>query len=292
MIPEQRLSTSPILSSYFYPYNQHVWDNGDWDWGGIAALDNSQGLQVQAWRSEYTNNSIRIIASTTEEVITTVTRSGIINHSFAFDQNMRWQLVYTLASGAVEHVWYDSAVADYVTTIYDNGEYSPRLVLDDSRAPQIPASDDLLFYMRDGALYFRAQRDRFTIEYFLVQGDNPKAALRNVGMNNKWRLQFQFTRIFNPALDPPPLSVTIVTTSFPEGNLDVPYSYPLTARWGTPPYTWEVDLGILPPGLYIEAGTIQGTPAMLGTFRFTLRVTDATGEYDTFTYRITINPED
>jgi large repetitive protein len=76
---------------------------------------------------------------------------------------------------------------------------------------------------------------------------------------------------------PPPTSVFAVsTTSLPNGQRQVPYSQTLAATGGTPPYSWGLSSGTLPPGLTITpAGVIQGTPTQQGTFNFTVRVDDS-----------------
>jgi hypothetical protein len=55
-----------------------------------------------------------------------------------------------------------------------------------------------------------------------------------------------------------------------------PFTYPLSVSGGTPPYTWKVVVGTLPPGLALGSttGTISGTPTSLGKYAFTYTVTD------------------
>ena len=56
----------------------------------------------------------------------------------------------------------------------------------------------------------------------------------------------------------------IVTTSLAGGTVGVPYSAPLAALGGTPPYTtWTLTSGLLPTGLTLDAttGVISGLPA-------------------------------
>lgn len=58
--------------------------------------------------------------------------------------------------------------------------------------------------------------------------------------------------------------------------IGVPYSSSLVAIGGTYPYTWSLTSGNLPPGLSLTGGGfIVGTPTQLGTFSFTLQVTDS-----------------
>jgi len=73
---------------------------------------------------------------------------------------------------------------------------------------------------------------------------------------------------------PTPLSIS--TTTLPDGVVDEAYNASLTAAGGTPPYSWSVSDGTLPPGLTLNPdGTVTGTPTTSGTYTFTAKVTDA-----------------
>jgi WD40 repeat protein len=74
-----------------------------------------------------------------------------------------------------------------------------------------------------------------------------------------------------------PLNIT--TTLLPTGTINV--GYPLTtlaASGGTTPYQlWSITTGALPAGLSLNAstGAITGTPTSVGTFSFTVQVSDS-----------------
>ncbi|MEK6406224.1 MAG: FG-GAP-like repeat-containing protein [Acidobacteriota bacterium] len=75
---------------------------------------------------------------------------------------------------------------------------------------------------------------------------------------------------------PGPLAV--VTSSLAGGTVGTSYSQTLTGSGGTLPYGWSLvaGLGTLPPGLGLSAGgVISGTPTTVGTYNFTVKVTDA-----------------
>jgi len=80
------------------------------------------------------------------------------------------------------------------------------------------------------------------------------------------------------------LSITVVaqlaitTASLPGGTVGQAYSQTLAATGGTPPYTWSLASGSLPPGLSLSAsgGVVSGTPTTAGTYSFTAQVTDGT----------------
>jgi len=81
---------------------------------------------------------------------------------------------------------------------------------------------------------------------------------------------------FTLTINPPP---TITTTSpLPQGTVNVSYTVTLQATGGTPPYLWGWSVGG-PAGLALNSGTgqITGTPTAVGTFTFSVDVTDANG---------------
>jgi Putative Ig domain len=97
-----------------------------------------------------------------------------------------------------------------------------------------------------------------------------------------------------------PLSITInttlsvTTTSLPNGNVGAAYAATLQASGGVQPYTWSLSSGSLPPGLTLNpaTGSIAGTPTTAGTFAFTAQVVDSESPTVTKTKSlgITISP--
>ena len=55
----------------------------------------------------------------------------------------------------------------------------------------------------------------------------------------------------------------------------------VSASGGTPPYTWTVNSGSLPPGLSLNSstGALTGTPTTPGSYSFTVRATDSVGGF-------------
>jgi hypothetical protein len=100
------------------------------------------------------------------------------------------------------------------------------------------------------------------------------------------------TRAFTVAIAaaPQPTPVTITTTSLPYAKRNKNYSRTLTASGGKTPYAWSLAAGSLPPGLKIAAstGVISGKATTLGTFSFTVRVTDSQSAAVTATKALSI----
>ena len=91
--------------------------------------------------------------------------------------------------------------------------------------------------------------------------------------------------------------LTIATTSLPAGTLQTSYNTFVDAEGATGTFTWSVTAGSLPPGLTFQTSStstsaeIEGTPTVLGTYKFTVQVTDSAGNTVTQALSITINPE-
>lgn len=100
------------------------------------------------------------------------------------------------------------------------------------------------------------------------------------------------------AIDDQPLTLTIgttggltiTTTSLPTAQQNVSYSQTLVRTGGTSPFTWSLVSGTLPSGLSLStSGVISGTPTVLQTSSFTVRVTDNLGAIDDQALSLTVN---
>ena len=109
--------------------------------------------------------------------------------------------------------------------------------------------------------------------------------LRDVTVTNpdmkSGTLSGQFTVFVGP---------TMGATSFPDGVVSIAYSQTMSATGGATPYSWSATG--LPPGLAVDAasGVISGAPSTLGTYGFTVRVTDANGGGDSLVLSMVILP--
>lgn len=162
----------------------------DYELGGIALNDASQGLQVQTWRARVDGNTIKVGAEpyTTETVI--VTGTTITEISLAFDQNMRPTIAY-IDAGQAKLYWYDSFLGSTTTTILASDIVSLFVTMDDKRpvATLLNFNDILLFYVRSDVLYYRQQRDRYNTERMLAILTHPNANILKSGMSTGWRVQ-------------------------------------------------------------------------------------------------------
>jgi len=69
-----------------------------------------------------------------------------------------------------------------------------------------------------------------------------------------------------------PLSITCDNP--PSGQVGIVYSHAFPALGGTPPYTFSILAGSLPPGLTLDpaTGIVSGTPTAAGTYPFIIQV--------------------
>ncbi len=86
-----------------------------------------------------------------------------------------------------------------------------------------------------------------------------------------------------------------VTATCPANTavLNTPYSFSITTSGGLAPLTWTLATGALPPGLTLNTGTgvISGTPNTVGTYPYSVTVTDSTSptkQTATFNCSITV----
>ena len=190
MIPENRLSTTPVPDEIIGARSLPVTPTQDFEDGGIALSDPSEGLMYQVWRA--TVSQLKYIYFDADNADRTLVYTGdyITEISFTFDQNMRPVLAF-VEDGLAFFRWYDSTVEAQVVTALDKNVINPRVFLDDKRLLERGNSDIILGYIRSGSLYFRMQRDRFGVEYLLKEG---VYNLHKIGMNRQLRVQF----VINP----------------------------------------------------------------------------------------------
>lgn len=83
-------------------------------------------------------------------------------------------------------------------------------------------------------------------------------------------------------------------SNIPNGCLNAPYSSTITtSERGLPPFVFTLTAGALPPGMalaQVDAVTalLSGTPTIPGNYSFTLRLTDANGNFMERTYSFAV----
>lgn len=189
-LPDGVLSTATIPAQFRFPRNIPKRPLIAYEYGGIALSDPSQGLRRLVWLGEWLEGTIYLSAEGVEPVAF-LSVGEIQDFDFTFDQNMRPCVAYQLPTGVSRFYWYDGTVSGYVTLELPAGSNTPKCAIDDNRDMQVPISDIILAYVRDGTLYYRQQRDRFEDEYTLAE--DVGVGLIQIGMNRVWRFQFMLS---------------------------------------------------------------------------------------------------
>jgi hypothetical protein len=89
----------------------------------------------------------------------------------------------------------------------------------------------------------------------------------------------------------PQATLAIANSTLPEGNVGTPYSATLTASSGVTPYRWSLASGTLPSGIQLQAssGDISGRTGLAGSFPFTAKVTDASGQSASLAFTLKVS---
>lgn len=192
MLPQNVVSDTPVSSTFQWPDSIDVVPLESYELGGVAINDPSEGRQVQAWLCWVEGNAMKVspYESGTPET-TLFTFSGEVTMvSLAFDASMAPTVAYE-EDGVIKLWWYDTLIEDYRTDSFPDAT-SAGVCSDDKRALQSAVSDVVFAYVADDYLYWRQQRDRYTVEYTAGQAGGGR--LRRLGMNTVNRLQFELVQ--------------------------------------------------------------------------------------------------
>jgi hypothetical protein len=190
-LPGGVLSTTVVASALIAP------DGGlrsnlreDFERGGVAVNDPTQGLDVVTWRGWTDGTTIFVAPLPSLTPVTTVlTGTDITEVSIAFDQNMDPTVAY-VESGVTKLRWYDIQTNSVTITTWP-GARSPMVCMDDKRELAADSNDVLFAYIIGGQAVYRQQRDRYSTEYTLGPVANSASRILQLGMGVNNRLQFK-----------------------------------------------------------------------------------------------------
>lgn len=110
-----------------------------------------------------------------------------------------------------------------------------------------------------------------------------------LGMNPKL-----FSLLLVALVSPCFATVTINTTTVPNGTVKSAYSAVIKASSGCTPYKWTIASGTLPAGVTAKASTtttslsLNGTPTTAATYSFTVEVTGCGGGVSQVAYKVVV----
>lgn len=188
MLPDNVASSISFGGIYLPPDERVTSPLVDYESGGIALLDTSQGLFARNWKLMAIGVDVYLQPDGGEPEL--IFQDGQITEiSLTFDQNMRWAVTY-ISAGVLKLRWFDAQVGQHIVSTFGEAA-NPKIALDDKRVSQANTSDMILAYLRGTSLYYRQQRDRFAVERLLRSNLFPNTRLKNIGMNKNLRLQFE-----------------------------------------------------------------------------------------------------
>lgn len=187
-IPENSLYPYVVYSPFTPDKNSRVSRTKDYEYGGIHYRDSSLGLMSHIWIAELVEDDIVVYNKDTDESFIAYSGKDIEEFSFAMDTANN-PIIAARQNGILHVRWFDFDTQVYIVTSF-TGIRNACICLDDKLNYVTGTSSIILAYIRNDNLYFRDQRDAFSIEYLLKElSSNIK--LLKIGMNEGRRLQFQ-----------------------------------------------------------------------------------------------------
>lgn len=198
-MPLNSISSQTIVGKFLYPDDIGNDPLYDYEMGGIALQNASQGLRVQPWQCHWDpeDSNVYLTPNINGTPIQIQTHLNVLELSFAFDQNMRWVLALLVSGNILKFYWFDSDTQSYIISVYNNVR-SVKLALDDKRSKSVDLdkSDVILTYIKsDGDLVTRVQRERYLIEHVQASDIPVDRRITHFGMTDEYRLQW---RIISP----------------------------------------------------------------------------------------------
>lgn len=111
----------------------------------------------------------------------------------AYDQSNRLNVAW-ISNGNVYLNWFDTNAGNWTTSNFGTASQLT-LMMSDPRTGSVAISTILLFYVRSGVVYYRAQLDRFQIEYTGMPVP-VGSELINVGLSKNLRLQITLSGLY------------------------------------------------------------------------------------------------
>lgn len=193
-----KLESSTACPAYFLrPDDRAREEQGllvDYEYGGVAIQDPSQGLRVRIWKLWVDVEDVRIAPlDALGGAVTLFSGAGITEVTLSFDNNMMPVIAY-LQNDDLKLRWFDLSQSppQYVTNNFGPGIATPYLAFDDKRPQFIGTSDVMLFYVRDRKVWVRLLRERWTVEYDWADIPDHAGRILAAGMSRGNRMQLKF----------------------------------------------------------------------------------------------------
>ena len=161
--------------------------------GPLAVNDTSEGLTSRYWGTYFNPSGNAIYLRDMAIGSDTFVQSepeGMKYIALAFDQNANPVYAWITLLDELKLRWFDSTIDDYTVDSFGLAQ-SLTLTMDMKYFPSSAESDVLLFYIRDGAIYSRVQRDKYEIER-ATPVTSGAVQLVDSGMRTDYRFQVRW----------------------------------------------------------------------------------------------------
>lgn len=158
--------------------------------GGAVLSNASIGLTGYVWKAYLSGDKVLLNREGEDAVHEVLTRDGITQLDLTFDQAMRPFITY-VADELPYYYHFNAEDSTYSEVALDRSIKFPRCALDMPEAVNIPNSDIILGYTREGNLCYRIQRERFKVEH-IIATDVKKTMLWRVGRLVDERFGYQW----------------------------------------------------------------------------------------------------
>jgi len=183
-----RLSSVPVEAEFLAPRDRPYENLVSYEFGGPDLNTPAQSRTVKIWVAYYDVDTIKVGPEDGSlPPVAVYTDPNITQLSLAFDQNMRATLCF-VSGGVLKLRWFDTIANAMVVTSFPGADRG-QVTCDDKRDTEASVSDIIFVYTQDNALYYRQQRDRYSVEYLLAPF--VKGKVLRIGMSVKNRLQIE-----------------------------------------------------------------------------------------------------
>lgn len=167
-------------NSFLSPRNRHCRMTTAYCDGGPELFNSKAGITGYVWVAFVDSiDNITVKREDSDEKYVVTTRANVSQLDLTFDQNMRPFLTYVV-DDIPYYFHFNSHDSSYSEVALDTSIRFPRCELDMRDVQDIPNSDIILGYIRDGNLCYRVQRERFLQEH-IIATDSNKTMLWRIG---------------------------------------------------------------------------------------------------------------
>lgn len=185
-IPALTLMPFPMPGDFAYTVRAERDQLVDFEQGGIALNNGSQGTDVQLWSGIYTGGDF-VLSAPSAAPTSVWSRPGVIRFGFSFDQNMQPVIAYEDAAGA--HVRFFGNNGQFDIQDLEAGATNVCISADDNRSFNTVNRNVILGYNVGNSLNARVQLESYRTPHVL-DGAFPYA-LTACGPGTNYRYRYR-----------------------------------------------------------------------------------------------------